>query len=347
MMPNLLAFVDELEKIAGIGSAALTTGAVGAGLGGLVGYNTVDGSTTDKLRAAGKGALIGGAGAATLGTGVAAASRAARGWHNPAVLSGENPTGYFKSLDARLGNVGERQLHALTGYVPKGREHGEYVRSIGIGGGYDQGAGAAAAAKQHLTDVTNGQDTGYLAALSVPKRLRMLNARWDAHAAQKAHSSASTMIDNKMTSLPGLVRAAANPNMAMAGAVKDDLLYGGGAVGTAMLAAGAHDLYKGVRGDVQPGQEGMGYHQRLGDSFGRFAGSLVPSPLPMVGQAIAGQTLSSTFGTVGKGLDRLRGTRAPVHDPSDPVTSTASQLGGHETVLSPSAAGKSHGSGFE
>ena len=173
--------------------------------------------------------------------------------------------------------------------------------------------------------------------------------------AQKGHAANEVFLRHGATSIPGTVKALWNP--ATRGetlkAVGNDLAFGGGAVGTAMMGLGGYDTYKSIRGDVQPGQENMGYGERVGRAAGNAAGWLLPSPVPVAGQLIGGGLLGSAFGGVGSVVDKVVGNKAPsvrrppLTDPTDPVASTANQLGGVQHTMSASAAGKPYGGGME
>lgn len=374
------AFADEMEKIAlgNIGAAAATLGAVGSIAGGALGYQQAKAEgkgTTDALLGAGKGALVGGVGAGAVGAGLGAGSRLARGWKHVdptmaahtaqgvahQVATGVKPHSFMESMDRRIGDVGRRQLHALTGYVPKEvrglpTDHPErinYLRNIGVGGRGPLDA-AATAAKDDLAKFDNGGKgpQGMLGDFHVvPRFARHGLAKWDNFSARHSADAQKELIEAGATSIPGAIKAMWNPELRkrVLPAVGKDIAYGGGALGTAMMGQGIYGAYKGVAGEVQPGQEGMGYGERVGDSIGGAAGWLLPSPIPMAGQMAGGQILSKTFGGLGSIADRIAGgkPRAPLTDPTDPVASTANQLGGVQSTTSPSAAGKPYGGGMD
>lgn len=333
------AFALEMEKIAlgNIGASAATLGTVGSLLGGGAGYMKAKAEgqdTKDALLTAGKGALIGGGAGALGGAGLAGAS---------------------KRVGKRIGDFGRRQVHAVSGYVPKGQNSTQYLESIGIG---NTTGPAWEAAQKHLQEVEAGRGKGLI---PMPQPLRKGLAMWDELSARKAHEANKVFMEHDATSLPGVVRALwdKKSRVPVLGALGKDTAFGGGMMGTAMLGLGAHDVYKGVTGQVQPGQEDMGRGERMGEAFGNAAGWLLPSPVPIAGQMIGGTVMSKTLGGVGALADKVLGNktprqlsnpsvaRAPVTDPTDPVASTAQQLGGPQVVLSSSAAGKPYGGGIE
>jgi len=382
-----VAFFEEMEKIALgwstltpnarnlLGSAA-TLGVLGSGVGGGMGYLKAKAEGADTgtaLTAAGKGALVGGTGGAALGAGLGGFSRLLRG-ANPVTYARYVPpaeraameaagrlehganvtkgTHFLKSMDKNIADFGRRQLHALFGYVPKGVDRNAYLRDIGIGGRMAP-EDVVQLAREHLSDVEAGRVKGFI---PIPQSLRRLNAKWDLFNAEQAAKANQELMEAGATSLPGMVRAAFSKERRapLVKGVGRDLLFGGGVAGTLMMGMGGYDLYKGIRGDVLPGQENMGRGERLGEAIGNAAGWMLPTPLPMAGQVVGGTILNKAFGTAGRLADKILGNkppgtpyvRPPITDPTDPVASTAQQLG-PQVVMSPSAAGKPYGGGFE
>jgi hypothetical protein len=351
-----------MEKIAlgNIGASAATLGTIGALGGGVMNYMKArrEGQTRkDALLSAGKGAVVGGGAGALGGAGIAAGSRALRGWNVNPVTYGDKAHGLLSRLDKSIGDFGRRQVHAVSGYLPQearglnNQERAKYLKGIGIGG-YQPAQDAVQAATDHLKAVQAGGGKGLI---PMPQKIREGLAHWDKFQAEQAAKAQDAFMQHGATSLPGFVGAMARPEARgeVLKGVGRDLAFGWGALGTYMLGTGVYDTYKGVRGDVLPGQENMGRGERIGNSLGNAAGWALPSTIPVLGNQIGGTVLSKAFGGVGRAVDKVTGSRpptvarAPLTDPTDPVASTANQLGGVQHTMSASAAGKPYGGGME
>ena len=343
---------DELEKVAigNVAGSAATLGTIGGLLGGGVGFlkGQLEGQDTgDSLRSAGKGALIGGGGGALLGGGLGGISRALRGrdavkWEQYGRKASDP---WYKTMDASLSDLGRRQVHGLTGYVPKGVSHKDYVHQIGLGG--RDPFGGLPAAKDELKAAREG--TG--GAWWMPwKKGKVWLAKRDVTSAKADQEVLQTLVKHKATSLPGIAKAMLDSKKRgeVAKAAVKDAWHGGGGVGKVMMGMGAYDAAKSAVGDPQAGEEDMGRGARVGRAVGSASGMLIPSSLPFVGQMLGGTALSSAGKHVGSLADAALGEKPKrmIHDPTDPVASTAGQTG-REVMMSPSAQGKPYGAGME
>lgn len=299
----MLAFQDELEKLGGlhpaVGAGALL-GSVG-GLGtGYLGYQKAKMEGAGTLEALGHGAksgLLGAAGGAALGAGIA---QAKPGWGK------------------ELSDFGQRQVHGLTGWVPK-----EGLHSIGHGAG----PAIARRAEAHAAHIANPSDPKLLKAFQ--------NADKGSEAARKAESMG-------MTSLPGLAKAVKQHGLIpaiQAGAAEQ--LHGTSNLNKAMTlgvpALGvAHAIA--TREDTDPT---AGRGERIGKTIGGTLGSLAGSPLPMIGGEVVGAVGAGTGKLIGKGIDRLRGVKpsaSPTGASSTDLTNGQATFG-HEVEMSPRYSG--------
>jgi hypothetical protein len=282
---------------------------------------------------------LGAGGGAVTGAGLGAASRALRGWHAPAVVAGSGDLGVARTLDKRIADFGRRQVHAVTDYVPKGSDRLGYLRDIGIGGRVPEEGVAAAKKKLELL----GSSPGVMPALK-----RGL-ARYDLMNAEKSLEATNSLMQHGATSLPGLASALRDPARRghVLRAVGKDALFGGGMLGHAQLALGAHGMYQAARGSNQSG-EGRG--EQAGRAASSIAAGLIPSTLPLAGNVVIDSALGVPFRAAGRAVDRLRGrpavARAPITDPTDPVASIA-HMAGPQVHMSSSAAGKQYGGGLD
>ncbi len=348
------AFQDGIVKAAlgNLAASALTGGAIGALQKGYSDYSAArdrGASVSSSLSEGGKGALYGGAVGGAIGGGLAASSRALRGWHNPVT---EN-TGFFSKLDRTLGDFGKRQFHAVTGYVPahlRGDANlaarSQYLRGIGVGG-RENPQDYVKTLETKLKDIRAGKDTGWL-----PQGTRELLTRADLWKARVGASANETLMQHGATSLPGLVRAMADPTKrkAVLGATGKDLLSGGGMTAFG-LASTIPTMTSAAAGKpLTPEEAGMGRGELIGRAAGDAASWLVPGSVPIVGQMLSSSVLKDVGGAVGRGVDSVRGKLPRVAGPTQDFThpaNTQSALPGHQVEYSSSAAGKPWGGGFE
>lgn len=320
-------FVQEMQKLAlGNVGAAAATGASLLGLGNA--YMAYSGSRAqgrgvgESLGQGAKGALVGAGAGAALGGGLAGVSKALRGGQAVGAA-----TPWHHGMDQGIGNFGRRQFHALSGYVPKGMEHGEYVRNIGIGSGASE---AVEAAKQRVQQAATGESPYKIPVLSKWRSQRGLQS------AEAAKASSDALIDEKVTSLPGLVRGIAGPNRSkVLGAIGRDQWHGTDMLTKAMVVGEANQLGQSALDPNYQDPMGRSRGEAVGSNLGRMAGLLVPSPIPMGGQLVAGALLGEAGAGIGKKFSRA----VPrVRQPTQGLVESAGPS--YETAMSPAAAGK-------
>lgn len=352
------AFAAELEKIALSDAAvsALTLGIPAAALSGYRSYSQAREQGQDMpeaLRSAGKGALIGGVGGAGLGAGVATLS---------------------KGTGKAIGDFGRRQFHGVTGYTPKGMEPGAYAREIGIGNTAAKNLAAATAhvseQKARLDAFRSGiepdswwspyrwspsrlfsKDRGKGIEESLGKATSKLEAlkRYQASpVGSKLHAAEETLLQHGVTSIPGMARALAGPNRGeVLKAMGREAWSGSGKLGKGMMGL---QIYGDVTRDTDEEGRPVGVGERAGRVAGDVAGMLIPSTIAGVAQMPVGMVLGTAGGAAGRAIDKGISTVSPhilrhKQDVTRPEDSMP-QVRGPEVSTSPSAAGKSYGSGM-
>jgi hypothetical protein len=346
-MPSLtpqivLAFQDELEKqavsIRGLASGArkllarqgTTAGAgaalggaggatIGAGVGGVKQYREArqQGATGQQaalsgLFGAGKGALTG----AAVGAGVGGAAGAVGGKRARTLAA------KLRGKDGALGGVsrfGERQVHSVTGYTPKGYGSGsEAVRAM-RGGAYDAERGLSSATKK-LKDIrASGSQPGLigkgLKRLGVDVEGRALKgAEKGKEKALKRLQHATESEEMGLTSLPGYAKALVGKGKYVGGAkagqkvkaldalksgVQEQWHSGGPVTKALTFGLPAVGMASEAARPSGPGEEGRA--SRIGKSLGGLAYGM--APIPLAGITALGAGLSAAGGLAGKGVD--------------------------------------------
>jgi hypothetical protein len=319
-------FAKHMRKLAlgNVGTAA-ATGATILGLGNAVkrySESRAEGrGVGESLGQGARGALIGAGAGAAVGGGLAGVSSALRG--GQAIGPG---TPWYKSMDEGLANFGRRQRHGLTGYVPEGMSHGQYVRHIGIGSGTSE---AVEGARRNVELAASGQSPYRIPIFSKWRAAR------DLHSAQAARDSSEALIENQVTSIPGLVRGLAGPNRGkVLGSIAKNQWHGSDALTKAMIAGDAYEVGKATLNSDTQDPAGRSRGELIGSGVGRMAGLLVPSPMPFAGQFVAGTALGMAGGRIGKGLSR-HATKPSIPTPLYEASPS------HDTHISPEAAGQS------
>ena len=308
--PAMRAFFEQLTKEAALGDAAKMVWAglrrnpvlhgaqagmgsglgvgmgVGAAAGGVLGgvksYRRareegqgVASSVGSSLGGVGRGMLSGGSKGAILGGGVGALAGAAA----PKEIA--KATRDLAKKDTRLATLsrfGQRQVHSVTGWKP-----GLTNRSVEeIGAGAHNARKALMAAKTGKDPKVIAEATKNLALAENTQRLGM-------------------------TSLPGLVKRVHQDGFipTLGTGMKEQWQSGGG-LGKAMMvglpAMGVANALKG-QGDPAHGK---------GETIGRLAGGTVgmmAAPLSLTGSMLLGTGLEHVGGKIGKGIDKIRGSR--------------------------------------
>lgn len=300
----MLAFRDELQKTSAIASKLLGAGG-GAGVGALLG--AAGGGLVGAVRGAHQagdagesrlsGGLAGALGGASAGAGLGALGGAATGALRSDAIQKLTRTEGMAGSAARFG---ERQVHALTGVVPKGGI--EAIR----GGAYD--------ARQALKGANSPQARKGLAA---------------AEASQKMG----------LTSLPGYVNAVRREGLKNVAKTDLAAQWHSGGIGTKALGVGlpAAMLASDIAKKEQP--TGTGKGESVGRSLGGAVGGLLGSSMPISGQLALGAATGVAGRYVGRGVDRLRGRPASKPPLTPPEQQQGSHVP-TERVMSPAAMGK-------
>ncbi len=310
--PVLHAFRAELRKLAGVHpavGAGLTLGTIGAIGGGAKKYldarergEGVGGSLAEGLGGAAMGGALGGA----YGAGMAAFHPGAAG---------------------AVSRFGQRQLHGLTGWTPKGG-----LASI-RGGAFD--------AKQRLETARathQAAEAAHAAGGTLDTAHTLGTAAKELRSAEAGHDAATTAEGMGLTSLPGYVRSVKKHGLFPSlKASADEQLHGTTLAQKALVlglpAAGlAHAAMS------QPGvdDQGLSKGERVGKQVGELVGGVAGGAIPIVGQTIFQEGAGRIGKLVGGGIDRFR--RAPATNPTDPLLSSG-QTTPSEIVTSPRVSG--------
>jgi hypothetical protein len=259
--------------LGGLGAGAGIGGLVGAGVGGVRGYRDARRQGADVGEAllggvggvasgAGKGALIGG-----LGAGAAEAAGLAPGLYGRAAKA--------PGMLGSAARFGQRQVHALTGWTPKG--------FMDPGGARQMGAGAANAVAQ------KGRATKELAQ------------------ATKAVETAERAEQMGLTSIPGYIRSLGKNGLlptVSAGAAEQ--WHGGGTAGKLMMAGLPAAAVAQELGNPAEGRGG-----RLLGAAGQ-AGAMALGPIPLAGQLAVGTAASRAARSVGRLRGHAENAAKPV-----------------------------------
>jgi len=311
---ELLAFRDELKKESAPNLHGLLGGAgAGAGLGALVGG--LGGAAVGAVRGAKKGreegsgalgglsgALSGAARGVGLGAGVGALGGGAAAALRPGAISKLVDAGGLGGASARFG---QRQLHALTGWTPKGG-----IESI-RGGAYD--------ARQALHAAKSSKEVAQ---------------------AGKALESAEAAQNMGLTNLPGYVKAVKREGLKNVAKTDAAAQWHSGGLAAKALGIGVPALALSSEVGKKESPEGPGKGELLGRTIAGTAGGVLGSAMPIAGQIAMGGALGAAGGFVGRGIDRLRGRRPP--SAGNPIPPDQ-QSGSHvptERITSPAAMGQ-------
>ena len=344
------SFAQEMEKIAigNIAGSAATLGVVGGALGAMSRYQRAKAEGDPHAgRAALGGALTYGAGGAALGAGLGGVSHALRGGGAPMTSAAMNTVPWHHSMDKSISDFGRRQVHSVSGYVPKGSTLPEYAEDIGIGGRNLAGGVEKSLAKQERVAGKVGDNPGWWGKRKLRKAQEGVDsARAGVPAALAQEQSVNTLREHGATSIPGTVSALADSNKRgpVVGAMGHQLWNAGGTLGKVMVGLGGLGVAKAALTDPKPGsaEEGQGRLERVGHEAGNMMGWAAAPIMPFVGQSMVGAGLSRAGGYAG----RLIGGRPQVArpDPTRPEDSTARQVG-PEMMRTQSADGKPYGAG--
>lgn len=283
-------------------STALKGFGSGAGMGGLVGAGAgaLYGAGKGYSKARGEGASVGQAiGGGLSGLGSGALKGALIGAGAGGVVGAVRP-GMAAALAERGGlrgasNFGQRQVHSLTGVGDA-----PYARSIGAG---------AADAEHRLNEAREA----WHGSIGTPAQR---GTRDELAAAKKHFGTAAANEARGMSSIPGYLKSMAkDPMGTLREGAREQWQSGGGKIRALMYGTAAATTANELRqkGDI----EGEGRFERTGKALGMVAPSLV-APLPIIGDAALGGTVSSGLGRLGRRLDRSVARRPPPNAVSAP-----------------------------
>lgn len=325
------AFHAELEKLAidyhamlggagaGGGVGALVGGVGGGLIGGVRSYRKTrrEGGTVGQGLASSAGGTLHGAGTGAL---LGAGAGAVAGGMAPHLVSGlpaqAGVTGAF-------GRFGQRQVHGVTGWLPT---KGVPSSLESIRGGAYAARKAQGEAGKALETARLGTDAGAIAKAE--------RAHTKATASFNASDTAQTM---GLTNVPGYAKKLFSHPLQTARASAAEQWHSGG-IGSKALLVGfpAVSTIGAIRAHEQPTGKGKG--ENIGRELGSTVGGVLTSPLPLVTGGAVQSAFARAGGTVGRGVDRLRGRRPGQLAPAP--ENVAGQHVPTERVMSPSAAGQ-------
>lgn len=270
----------------GAGAGGLVGGVLGAGEGAVRGYSEA------KDRGESTGQAISGALSGALQTG---SKRSLQGALTGAALGGAG-TALKKDLPGKLNvlpyvgagsRFGQRQLHSLTGWAPKGG-----IKSI---------RGGAYAAEQNVAKARDVLRQARKKGTSVSKAKGELSK---ARGALEASTKAEEM---GLTSLPGYAKALRkDPKAALKAGFGEQYK----SMGPGMRALTYGGTAASVGGELSRDDPTAGRLERAGRSLGAGVPFLA-GPLPLAATMVAGPALSSALGAAGKGADKVTGALRP------------------------------------
>lgn len=270
----------------GAGAGGLVGGVLGAGEGAVRGYREA------KEQGAPTGQALSGALSGALQTG---SKRSLQGALAGAALGGGG-AGLQKDLPGKLNvlpyvgagsRFGQRQLHSLTGWTPKGG-----VQAI-RGGAYSAG--------QNVEKTRDVLRQARKKGTSVPKAKKELSK---AREALEASTKAEQM---GLTSLPGYAKALrADPKAALRAGFEEQYK----SMGPGLRALTYGGTAASVGGELTRDDPTAGRLERTGRSLGAGLPFLA-GPLPLAATMVAGPALSAGLGAAGKGVDKVTGALTP------------------------------------
>lgn len=224
--------------------------------------------------------------------------------------------GGLESAGGSVKRFGQRQLHSVSGWTPKGYMNPEGIKEMQAGShdAFERLTAARKAAgspnyKPGMVDKVLGRTPE-----EIHSRVTQA-AHKELAGAQKAYSASRKAESMGLTSLPGYAKAlASNPGEALHAGFAEQW-HGMGPAGKALMfglpaAAVGNELAK----PSQP--NGPGRLERAGTQLGGLA--MAAGPLPLTGQIVAGELASEA----GKGIGHLLGKK-PKHIPAPPTLEPA------------------------
>lgn len=293
------AFIDELEKIGSVGGTLssafkrlsqagrgrLTGAGIGAGVGAVGGAAS---DSEDRLGGALRGALLGGA----VGTGA----------------------GQLATTQGRrqVKTIGQRQLHGMTGYVP--RTQAQKARGVGFSGKglskservnalKNMGIDVGSVGSNKAMDIRNAMERQSITK-NLPTNWRKSLAKFDVMSEQAKREAA----EKGLTSIPGVMK----------GMVKNPigtLRTGGIAQGPLGVALGAVPAAAAFPGAISGEGYGKEYSDKggigrlVGENLGYTALGATPLAPLMVGGALAGKAGEIIHRKGGEQLEKFKAGR--------------------------------------
>jgi hypothetical protein len=321
--------VDYQRILGNAGALAGAGGLVGAAGGALVGgvgrYRQARAQGAGVAQ--GLGAGVGGAATGALKGGVLGAGAGAVG----GAVAPKALYDRMSQMKGALGassRFGQRQVHAATGWLPTAGDTSSIERIRG-------GAYGARNSVQSAVDAA-ARNTQPNKALGLEKTVT--KARGGLEAAEKAQQMG-------LTSIPGYIKSLRDPKQGVLKTVGAGMAeqWRTGGIASKAFTVGVPAM--GAVGAIRSAESpvGAGKGERIGRELGATAGGILTAPLPLVPGMAVGSALGAAGGLVGKGVDRLRGRKAPgrVVQHAVPPENVAGQHVPTERVMSPSAMGQS------
>jgi len=214
---------------------------------------------------------------------------------------------------------GQRQLHGVTGWLPK-KGDPKSLESI---------RGGAYGARKSLQEAREGVRDATDSAARAKATEKVTRARTAFKAVEKSQGMG-------LTSIPGYARSMAKAPWETVRSSAAEQWHSGG-IGAKALLVGfpAVSTVGAIRRQEQPTGPGKG--ENIGREFGSTVGGVLGGPLPFVTGGAVSTALGGAGGLIGKGVDRLRGRR-PQQAPAP--ENVSGQHVPTERVLTPSAAGQ-------
>lgn len=230
-----------------------------------------------------------------------------------------------------VGRFGQRQVHGLTGWTPKGYMNPEGIKGMRAGA-YDA-AQRLSAAERTVAPGAGRYRPGLVdRVLKISPEKAQQRVAKAGHKemvdARKAYQAAQKAEDMGLTSLPGYARALmSNPGAALKAGLAEQWHSMGPGGKALMVGIPAAGVASEVSTPSQP--DGPGRLERAGSRLGELAYTM--GPLPLSGQIAAGVGVSTLGKRMGAIFDRKKGAgnsipAPPVLDPAGGEAAPAEQL---------------------
>ncbi len=304
----------------GLGVGGSLGATLGAGAGAVQGAEGGE-TTADKVRGALVGALGGASRGAIIGAGVGGLGMAGAGMTQGGskllgrLAQGENAVG-------SLGRFGQRQVHSVTGWTPKGFHNPQGVREM-RGGAYD----AAKRFSKAREGIGPLPERGPISPASRKAVKEYAGSVTQLGAAEDAERMG-------LTSVPGVIKSMKDNGIGKTIATGIGEQWHSGPMGKLMVGLPVAGAAKEM---MTPG-ENKG--ERVGGALGGLGYSM--APVPFLGSMVAGGAIMKGMTAGGRGIDKLRAKRRALEYPaSSSVTlDNSGSVGPVEHQYSPAALGQ-------